>query len=262
MNSTDCPADTLALYDEVEAIAARYENRQKEIKAVTVEAERLGLAFKQDYLTEHKRDSWREILEKSNARQWLSTRQEKIITDQLYKKPKELPEITVEGLRGWLQDIVTAGPDMLAELCREAFEVLTPQRDYGPRRIYKSNENKREIPKSGRVVLFWVCSHKSGGTPELSYQTSAHQRLNVLDRVFSLLDGKPMPEGDETTVRKCRDATLRQESEVTVFWGKLKMHLNGNLHVWLTRQDLLEKLIALSAGKNLCSGPMQTRRAS
>lgn len=243
----ECPTETLALYDEVEAIAANYENRHREIKAISEAAAAAGMELKQDYLTEHKRDSWRMILDRSNARQWLSTRQEKIITDQLYNKPQDLPEITVEGLRGWLQDIITAGPDMLAELCREAFEVLTPQRDG-----YKSNEDKREIPKSGRVILRWMCeSNAWTSSPRITYHTSAQQKLNVLDRVFSLLDGRPKAEGGETTIRKCGEATQKGESEVTVFWGKLKMHLNGNLHVRLTRPDLLKKLIALSAGKNL-----------
>jgi len=245
----DASTNEIQLYDTVEAIAARYERRKAEIeKAVTVTTE-CSVELKKDYLTEHKAESWREILDKSNARQWMTTEQEGKVTAMLYDKPKELPEITVEGLRSWLEDLVTSSPEMIRSLCREAFEILTPQkRNYGP--DYKSNEDKREIPKSGRVILRWMCeSNKWENTPSISF--SRTQPLNVLDRVFSLLDGRAKPERDATTYELCRKATAAGESEVNAFWGRLKMHLNGNLHIWLTQPDLIKRLTATAAGKNL-----------
>lgn len=244
----------IALYDTVEAIAARYETRQAEIRRVTEAAERAALEMKEDYLTQHKRQAWQEIIEKSNCIQWMSTEQQQKVTRTLYDTPQDLPEITVEGLRAWLQDLVVASPDMLRDLCREAFEVLTPQASW--RDGYKSNENKREIPKSGRVILTWMCDQdKWRTTPRLSY--SRNNRLHVLDRVFSLLDNRPKPEDDyqageiRTAEGLCRKASDNGESEVETFWGRLKMHLNGNLHIWLTRPDLVKKLTEVAAGKTL-----------
>jgi len=239
----------IQLYDSVEAIAATYERRKAEIQKVTTAAEAAGLQMKADYLTEHKREAWTAILDRSNARQWMTTKQESDVTRLLYDKPKDLPEITVEALRDWLQDLMTACPDMIRDLCREAFELLTPQaRGYG--RDYKSNADKREIPKSGRVVLGYMCETGPWNkTPCLSY--GRRQRLNVLDRVFSLLAGQPKPEGELTAPNLCRAASERRESEAIAFWGRMKMHLNGNLHIWLTRPDLVKRLVEVAAGKNI-----------
>ena len=244
----------IQLYDTVEAIAAAYERRRAEIVRATNVAKDCNVELKQDYLTEHKQQAWRDILEKSNARQWMTTKQEGDVTRMLYDKPKELPEITVDGLRDWLQDLVTACPDMLRDLCREAFEVLTPQARHG--KDYKSNADKREIPKSGRVVLQWMCETNQWVTaPRLSF--GRRQPLNVLDRVFALLAGRAKPEDNyttgemQTTVGLCEQASQSGESEVETFWGRLKMHKNGNLHIWLTRPELVKRLVEVAAGKNI-----------
>ena len=239
----------IQLYDTVEAIAAAYERRKAEIQKVTTAAEAAGLQMEEDYLTEHKREAWRAILDRSNARQWMTTKQEREVTRLLFDKPQDLPEITVEALRDWLQDLMTACPDMIRDLCREAFELLTPQaRGYGT--DYKSNADKREIPKSGRVVLMYMCEvSKWNSTPRISY--SRNQPLNVLDRVFSLLAGQPKPEGELTAPNLCRAASERGETEAIAFWGRMKMHLNGNLHIWLTRPDLVKRLVEVAAGKNI-----------
>ena len=241
----------ITLYDTVEAIAAEFERRKHEILAVVKAAEAAELRLDRDFLTEHKREAWRRILEQSNARQWMSSKQESEVTSMLYDKPQDLPEITVEGLRQWLQDLITASPQMITDLCREAFETLTPQKRQG--RDYKSNEDKREIPKSGRVVLTWMCDQdrRWATTPKLSYSESTRQRLNVLDRVFSLLDGRVKPEGEETAISLCDAASQREENEAVTFWGRMKMHFNGNLHIWLTRPDLVKRLAEVAAGKNL-----------
>lgn len=237
----------IQLYDTVEAIAAEHERRKVELERVTVLAAECQVELKKDYLTEHKQCSWRNILDKSNARQWMSTKQSHDVTAMLFDTPEKLPEITVETLRSWLQDLIVGSPDMLRDLCREAFEFLTPQVRSGQ---YKSNENKREIPQSGRVVLQWMCQQDKWETsPHLRYDSG--QRLDVLDRIFSLLDKRAKPEGDVTTYHLCQAASRRGETEVSIFWGTLKMHKNGNLHIWLTRPDLLKKLTEISAGNNM-----------
>jgi len=240
----------IQLYDTVEAIAAGYERRKQEIEKAERVAVACNVKLEKDYLTEHKQYSWRDILDKSNARQWMTTKQEREVTERLYDRPKDLPEITVEGLRSWLEDIVTASPQMITDLCKEAFDVLTPQKMRSDDREYKSNMDKREIPKSGRVILEWMCENNNYTTkPALLYQRG--QVLNVLDRVFSLLDGRTKPEGSETAYYLCRAATERGESEAVTFWGRLKMHLNGNLHIWLTNPKLVKKLIMTAAGSTL-----------
>ena len=239
----------IQLYDTVEAIAAAYERRKAEIDRAASVAAACNVELKKDYPTEHKQNAWTEILDKSNARQWMSTKQESDVRRTLYDNPKDLPEITVETFRAWLQGLVTSSPEMLQELCREAFEILTPQK-HAWGRDYKSNQDKREIPKSGRVVLTWMCdTDKWVTTPRLNY--GAGQKLNVLDRVFSLLAKKPKPEGGQTAANLARAASERYKSEFTTFWGRCKMHKNGNLHIWLTDAKLVKKLANIAAGKNI-----------
>jgi len=239
----------IQLYDTVEAIAAAYERRKVEIDRAALVAEQCSVELKEDYQTKHKQESWGEILEKSGAKQWMTTKQREAVTDKLRNTPKELPEITVEGLRGWLQDLVVASPDMLRDLCKEAFDFLTPQkRAHGC--YYKSNEDKRELPKSGRVVLSWMCeSDKWVTSPRLSYRSG--ERLHVLDRVFALLAGRSVPEHDQSAYGLCEAASKAGETEVVTYWGRLKMHKNGNLHIWLTDAALTRKLCRVAAGKNL-----------
>lgn len=239
----------LKLYDTVEAIAAQFERRQAEIVKAQTVADECRVELKEDYSTLHKREAWEEIIKKSNCRQWMDSKTEKEMHDLLWNKPQALPEITVEGLRAWLQSLIVSTPQTIRQLCREAFEILTPQaRHFG--KDYKSNEDKREIPKSGRVVLTYMCETATyNKTPRLAY--SAGQKINILDRVFSLLKGCPMPEGEETTENKCRKAYDNKENEVVCFWGHLKMHLNGNLHIWLTDAGLIRKLTETASGDTL-----------
>ena len=86
-------------------------------------------------------------------------------------------------------------------------------------------------------------------TAKLTY--SRHNHINVLDRVFALLEGRVMPEREETTINLCRAASAKGEREVVTFWGRLKMHLNGNLHIWLTDKELIRKLTETAAGHTL-----------
>jgi len=246
----------IQLYDTVEAIAAGYERRKDEIERAMIVAEECGVELKEDYLTTHKQNSWHEILDRSGAKQWMTTKQREAVTDKLYNTPKELPEITVVGLRGWLQDLVIASPDMLRDLCKEAFDLLTPQkRGWGNN--YKSNEDKREIPRSGRVVLRWMCDNCQGmTTPRLSYRTG--EKLHVLDRVFALLSGRPGPEQDASAYGLCATASQAGETEAVTYWGRLKMHKNGNLHIWLTDTALTRKLAEVAAGNNLAENADRT----
>ena len=238
----------IQLYDTVEAIAAAYERRKAEIDRAAAVADECRVELKEDYATKHKQESWREILEKSGAKQWMTTEQREKVTRTLYDSPKDLPEITVDGLRQWLQDLVVASPDMLRDLCKEAFDFLTPQkRAWG--HDYKSNEDKREIPKSGRVVLCWMCeSDKWVTTPKLSYRNG--EKLHVLDRVFALLAGRPVLEG-KSVYALCNAASEAGETEAITYWGRLKMHKNGNLHIWLTDKKLIRKLCEVAAGATL-----------
>lgn len=252
MNAIIEHPDSMQIYDKAEAIAVEYAKRKEKIVQMQTIADELEIRLRTDFLAELKKQTWRQILDETNAQQWMSSKQWNKITDELYNKPKDLPDIDVEGLRSWLGSLIVSSPDMIRELMKEAFDILTPQyREHWD--TYKTNEDKREIPKSGKVILRWMCEERFGYA-ELTY--SSNQEMNVLDRAFALLAGRAKPEKfDETTEGKASIASQNRETTFETFWGILKMHKNGNLHITLTKPDLVKKLVEVAAGKTLTANP-------
>lgn len=241
----------IAINEPLEVIVANYEAKRDKIRAVVEAAAPLGLEFKRDYLTELKRDAWKDVLDKTGARRFMSTKKQEELTRTMYDKPQDLPNFNYESLTDWLEGLMKASPALLREACREAFEILTPQASY--HKDYKTNADKREIPRSGKVILEWMCDTSTWNkTASVSY--TGQRKLLVLDRVFSMLDSKATPDYPHDSATACKGATQRGEREAeTVYFG-FKMHLNGNLHVTLKRDDLVKRLIEISAGNNINKG--------
>jgi len=248
----------LELYEPIETLVARYETRRDEIQAVVDAADKAGLKLRSDYLTEHRRDTWKDVLDRTQAMTYMSTTKQKDVTSLLFDTPHKLPDFTYDTLTAWLKDLMSNSPVMLTELCKEAFEILTPQKRYEWADGYKTNEDKREIPRSGKVILTRLCHSPStwekqhGAGPQLSHY--ANRIMHVLDRVFSLLDGKKTPVYPHDSYSVCRAAEQANEREAETTYFKFKMHLNGNLHLTLKRADLVKTLVAIAAGANLKEG--------
>jgi len=255
-------SNQIALFRPVEAIIDDYSRQRASIREAENAVDRMNaetsitLAFRtgggrhgnMTPETDLKQQTWREIIEKSNCKRFMSDKAQSELTRQLWEKPETLPDLSVEGLNSWLDGLMANTPSMIQAACREVFELLTPQeRGFDS---YKTNEKCRELPRTGKVILTWKCDCDKWVThPRLS--THGKQAVRTLDRVFSMLDGKPTPDYPHDSVTACDGATKREEVAATTEYFDFRMHKNGNLHVTLSRSDLVEKLTLLAAGKTL-----------
>jgi len=238
---------TIQLHEPLEVLVAQYEARRDEIQAVIDAAKAAELELKEDYLARHKQDSWLQLLGKTGAMRFMSTKRQNEVKAMLYDSPGKLPDFTYDGLWNWLRGLMEATPEILQEACREAFEILTPQAGWDS---YVTNEKCRETPAPGKVIIGWMCESNQFTTqPEVSYR--GQERLRVLDRVFSLLDGKATPDYPHDSVTACKEARQEHRRTAETDYFIMKMHLNGNLHLVLKRADLVRRLIDIAAGKNM-----------
>jgi Domain of unknown function (DUF4942)/Methyltransferase small domain len=126
-------------------------------------------------------------------------------------------------------------------------------------RDYKSNDG---FKIGDRIVITWGVSFDIGW---FRFCTHAENTLMDVDRVMHVLDGKPTPTNTYTEglcgalnqqfqkIRSVPDAPKQVE---TPYW-KVKFFKNGNIHLWVLRDDLrrkANKLIAEHFGEVLAAG--------
>ena len=202
-----------------------------------------------DTLKNLRHDVWHLLLSMTDARSFMSDARYRGIVQQI--DDGSAPDITEENISGWLMQIVTSMDALLLESMTEVFEWLRPRRSK-----YKHN-SEFEIPVS--VVLSgWVECYSSGAF-DLNYREA--QRIQALDNVFHLLDGRGVakcPDDLGTRMRTVmRDS---RDQELTTPYFRVKWFRNGNAHVWFLRPDLLAQFNARAGGNRLHQAAAPTVR--
>jgi len=155
-------------------------------------------------------------------RQWLATGQE--------ERPG-LPEITVENVRATLQGFAANADHIWRRGLANAFAKLD--------RRFKSHDG---FKIGSRMIL----SRAFDDWGHWNYHHDQRARLLDVERVFLMLDGIPVPDAyagivgviDGSRSRGLSPETFRVENE----YFKCDVYLNGNLHVWFKRKDLLQQV--------------------
>lgn len=181
------------------------------------------------------------IVDKLGVRPMLSSAASKTLDEQIKNDPTEnLPPITTEGLRVFVEGIADNAPTYLAEMLDEVFSFLRPARSE-----YKRN-SEYEIPR--RVVLSGCVERGYSNPFRPNYYRQ--QRLVALENVFLMLDGKRRRASSHYgELGEAIIASANGVGETDYF--EFRAYRNSNLHVTFKRLDLLRELNIAAGGNRL-----------
>ncbi len=193
-----------------------------------------------------RRHVWRVILDKVQARNFLSIADAHTLDEELYPTKMDdaqrgtLPEVSEETIYSLLAGFMQSVPEYTEKAIAEVFEMLRP-----PRSEYKTNP-KYEIGK--RVILSWMCEFRF----DFCVEYSREQRLRALDNVFHLLDGKwPIKTYGGPLLDALKTPEAKQTGIAQTEYFTVQMHRNRNMHITFRRADLVKELNRRGGGATL-----------
>lgn len=165
---------------------------------------------------------WSRVVELGQFRDLMTVVQQRKLSDELSK----CPPFTIETVKATVGELLSNRPNMLQDLIETSFT----ERSKG----FKSNQgmkiNKRQ------VINNVFCRY---GMMNRGYRQV--DRLDDIVKAISVLLGCDIPHVS---------STLKVNSEISEFDGKVrfKAFKNGNVHIWVECEDLLNKLNDIMAG--------------
>lgn len=193
-------------------------------------------------MTDIKKSAWQNIINLLGIKKLLSIKR----ADEFDKKMqdgKDLPEITDATIYDMLESLREQSKDYAMEAVKEVFDYLRPGKNESNK--LKTNKKNGRFELGEKIILSGVVSHGwyGKGKHEVSYYR--RNELTAIDRVFALLDGKPIDNNSYQS--PLIDAINTSESgcgETAYF--KFSAHKNGNLHLTFKRLDLVTKMNQLA----------------
>lgn len=177
-------------------------------------------------------DVWRNLLQMTQLGSLMDVKARKEFDDQCDRDP---PEVTVDNVLATLANLMGSADDIFLRSVVTTFENLP--------RNYRSNDGfkygKRII--MDRAINVWTQGNYRSW--DFYHHCYAAERLQDLDRVFHVLDGKDPPErltgAVQAVYEKCNARGLPFELETDYF--RIKGFAVGTLHIYPLRRDLTEK---------------------
>lgn len=176
------------------------------------------------------RDIWRGLIIGTPIGSLMDAQERKAFQDSLEKEP---PPATVDNVRATLERLLGESDTIFRRGLVNAFKAL--DREYASNDGFKIGE---------RIVLTWgVTWDKIMGYFTLHERRSAE--LQDVDRVMHVLDGKPAPDHQQGLGAALREHTYsrgrdKDTTGETAYW-RYRLFKNGNIHLWPTRKDLLDR---------------------
>lgn len=201
-----------------------------------------------------RRSAWRVIVERLELRRVMSI----VAWDKLQKQINsggvdDVPEVSLETVRGFVRQSARDLPSYLSESVREVHDWLRP-RGHSVER-YRTNKRFEIGPK---VVLEHAVELGWSGNYRLhlgfGYGASESQRMIALENVFHALDGRGQrAESHKSELEQaiCACPIGKGVGETELF--SFRCYRNGNLHLAFKRLDLLKRLNEIAGGQNFRS---------
>lgn len=173
------------------------------------------------------RAAWRAVLRKSGMDKLMGAKQLKEFTSSLEKDP---PEFTADNIRLTFQQYADNPRAVFDQSIVDLFERLPP--------AYKSNDAYKF---GARIVINYAVNPVGSwqGWRDYGYGTCPRDHIRDLDRIFLILDGKTPP---GTFVENCASAMSARQYTYTGDYMRAKWFKNGNMHLHLLRDDLVQKI--------------------
>lgn len=173
---------------------------------------------------------------------------------------KDCPEATVDNVAATMFSLLGDSKMIFQRGVVTAFQGLARSA-----KDYKRNDVFKIAERCARPYAFRVTD---GGTwSSWSFSTYAEDELFDLERVFHVLDGKPVPDREASIVGAIKTACYSRESpkptEAENDYVHCRWYKNGSLHLRFKRLDLLKRvnqIIAEHFGETIASETDTARR--
>jgi hypothetical protein len=190
-----------------------------------------------------KNNAWSYLLHKTGVDVFLSARRREEAERQIERN--ESPDFTLENVLSLVQGMAGNIDGYFQEAVKEVYDWLRPYRGWDDK--YKTNidwEVGRKVIKEGIVELDqWA--HR------ISHYYS--RKLQDLDRVFHLLDGKGAPKYPGDLVTAIETAMRDKNTTTETPYFKVTWYKKGTMHFEFLREDLLSRFNAVAGGARLKS---------
>lgn len=174
--------------------------------------------------------AWGKIVNVTGIKKLMSLRRIEELEKNL--KSGDLPEVTTENIIDFLATISDNASLIQEEIVKSAYQYLRP----GLWATLKTQERNRDYGVQKKIILSGVLSYRySRGMEVNHYRRDA---IAEIDKAFHLLDGKGVPNGYITPLV---DAINQEPSIGQTDYFAFKKYKNGNLHMTILRDDLLNR---------------------
>lgn len=188
--------------------------------------------FVKEMTTRIDQDMWAALLKSTNLWSLMDQKERARFEQQLRTEP---PEVTPEALQATFERLMGESQMIFRRGLVEAFQELS--------REYRSHDG---FKIGDRLVLeYTVTWDKLFGNFSSILAHRAEDKLRDVDRVMHVLDGKKEPDYQQGLCAAFREAlrswreTQKTEFE-TPYW-RVRFFKNGNVHLWVLRDDLRAK---------------------
>jgi hypothetical protein len=171
---------------------------------------------------------WARIMEMSNLESLMDKKAKDQLRDSLIKDP---PEATEDNIRATMESMMGQADMLFRRGIAECFSNLD--------RRFKSHDGWKI---GSRVILFGAISEYG----HWSYYRNHQDTIADIERVFMILDGSDAPVSYCGLAAKIQSASPRGACRWTGYveteYFRVRVFLNGNVHIWFQRPDLVLKV--------------------
>lgn len=246
-----------------------YDKHSQDLGEVLQMATTSVTAARAEFARGLRRGAWSHVFDLMEFQKWLDTKQ----TDELLRDVRQNSSIpfTAVNIKGTLENVIAQRRRLFEQSAWNVFEALT--------RHAKGNTNGAGTSGDGRsgwktndsykvnerLVFPYGCTYAYGSFSTWSAYRDAGALYMDLDRVLSILDGRPFEK--ILTVRGALEAAWKEDAhhpgtcDSTYFTARY--FKKGTVHLKWKRNDLLEKFnITAAAGRRWLGEDTQTPRGA
>jgi len=205
--------------------------------------------YPEDLKKELKKRLWGKVIDLMNLPSFLSTRRLEELRRQV--EHDTLPDLTTENILAFCANVYNSLKDLFNEMVQEVFDWLCPAKmhQWAEERKYKTN---RQFKIGHKVIKSNVVTVETWGAVHLSYYQK--DKLQVLDNVFHLLDGRGVPKYPHTAVTAIEEAIKSGKWRAETEYFHFEWFKKGTLHIEFKRQDLVDKINKLASDGTIGAG--------
>lgn len=179
---------------------------------------------KADLQTHVDRLAWQELFAVSGIERLMDAKGKDEFRNQVRAVPVEA---TVENCRATIMQLHADAYKIFSRGVATSFSRLD--------RRFKSHD---AFKFGTRIILSSAMSSWGGW----SHHGHAADTIRDVERAIYILDGKQQPDYNASIAQKASDASRSETMEAEDDYFRVRVFQNGNLHIWLKRKDLLEKV--------------------